>query len=277
MADNSSNVFKKDIDRIYVWTEVREKGFVMAAPHCHPYFELFYTDSGSCSFFIDNNMYDLHRGDFLLIPPRVYHYTRYQLGQCRRSNIFFRECDLSADAAEAMPHGRKFFGATRIFQVPEAYCDKMSALIARMQREERIDDRLSEPMRRALLGALFLLCARECTFLEDMPADIHTTDRQIVKAAQFIGDRYMDDISAADIAAAAGYSPNYLSKKFREAAGTGVHEYLTFIRLQHAALELVSTDDSVTEIAFRCGFSDANYFKDAFKRSYGVTPRAYRK
>ena len=81
----------------------------------------------------------------------------------------------------------------------------------------------------------------------------------------------------ADIAAAAGYSPNYLSRKFREAAGIGVHEYLVFIRLQHAALELITTDDSVTEIALRCGFSDSNYFKDAFKKRYGVTPRAYRK
>ena len=84
-------------------------------------------------------------------------------------------------------------------------------------------------------------------------------------------------ISAADIAKAAGYSPNYLSRRFREAAGIGVHEYLMFIRLQRAALELVSTDDSVTEIALRCGFSDGNYFKDAFKKKYGVTPSKYRK
>ena len=57
----------------------------------------------------------------------------------------------------------------------------------------------------------------------------------------------------------------------------GVHEYLMFVRLQHAALDLVSTGDSITEIALRSGFSDSNYFKDAFKKKYGVTPSAYRK
>ena len=87
----------------------------------------------------------------------------------------------------------------------------------------------------------------------------------------------MEPISAADIASAAGFSPNYLSKRFREAAGIGVHEYLMFVRLQHAALDLVSTGDSITEIALRSGFSDSNYFKDAFKKKYGVTPSAYRK
>ena len=87
----------------------------------------------------------------------------------------------------------------------------------------------------------------------------------------------MERITAADIAAAAGYSPNYLSRRFRSSVGVGVHQYLTFIRLQHAAYELVTTDDRITDIAFRCGFSDSNYFKDAFKKKYGVTPRAYRK
>ena len=80
-----------------------------------------------------------------------------------------------------------------------------------------------------------------------------------------------------EVAAAVGFSPNYLSRKFRQAAGVGLHEYLVFVRLHHAALELVSTRDSIITIALRRGFSDSNYFKDSFKKKYGVTPRAYRK
>ena len=265
------------LDKIFAWRELREEGFVMPSPHCHTFFELFYVESGACSFFIGNNVYDLHEGDFMLIPPQVFHYTRYPYGACRRCNVFFRAGDVGERVKEALPQGEKFFGQIRIFQVPEAYRGQIAELIAGMAREEKICDSLSEPILETLLQQLFLLCCRECTFLEDMPEDIHTTDREIVLAAQFIGQHYMDDISAADIAKAAGYSPNYLSRKFREAAGIGVHEYLMFIRLQRAALELVSTDDSVTEIALRCGFSDGNYFKDAFKKKYGVTPSKYRK
>ena len=39
----------------------------------------------------------------------------------------------------------------------------------------------------------------------------------------------------------------------------------------------LSTTDTITQIALRCGFSDSNYFKDAFKKKYGLTPREYRK
>lgn len=81
-----------------------------------------------------------------------------------------------------------------------------------MFKEERIADGRSEIMLETLLCQLLLLCGRECHFVNDLPDDIHTTDRQIVAAAKFISERYMDDITAADIACAAGYSPNYLSK-----------------------------------------------------------------
>ena len=87
----------------------------------------------------------------------------------------------------------------------------------------------------------------------------------------------MNPITTADVARAVGFSPNYLTRRFREAAGIGLHEYIVFVRLHHAAQELLSTADSITDIALRCGFSDSNYFKDSFKKKYGVTPRNYRK
>ena len=98
-----------------------------------------------------------------------------------------------------------------------------------------------------------------------------------VQAAHYINEHYMNPMTTADVAQAVGFSPNYLSRKFRTAAGIGLHEYLVFVRLHHAALELISTHDSITTIALRCGFSDSNYFKDSFKKKYGVTPRDYRK
>ena len=262
---------------IYVGSEVREAGYVMPEPHCHSDFELFYVESGSCRFFIENNMYDIFSGDFMLIPPEVFHYTRYLSGSCKRTVVhFFRE-DVDESIIKLLPWGENFLNTMRIIQTPEAYREQINLHFSRMLSEKKIADERSAPMLKALFQELLLLCSRECRFLHDLPANIHTTDRQIVQAAQFIRNHYMEHIGAEDIAAAAGYSPNYLSKKFRKSVGVGIHEYLVFIRLQCAALELVTTDDSVTEIAFRCGFSDSNYFKDAFKKKYGLTPRAYRK
>ena len=264
-------------ETIHADSKVREAGFVMAAHHCHPYFELFYVETGGCRFTIENNMYDLYPGDFILIPPYVLHYTRYLFGSCKRNTIFFGEKDISESVKNLLPGKGGFFDEMRIFHVPEAYRKQISLLFSQMITEGKISDDFSFPILEMILQTLFLLCGRVCNFFQDIPAEIHTTDRQILTAAKYISENYTNPITTAEIAAAVGFSPNYLSKKFREAAGIGVHQYLSFIRLKHAAEELITTNDPITEIAFRCGFSDSNYFKDAFKKAYGLAPREYRK
>ena len=276
-TDRTKRVSKESIDRIYVESDIRQPSFVMVNPHCHPYYEMYYIEDGACRFFIDNNMYDLKSGDFLFIPPQIFHFTRYLYGECKKYSLFFREADIEECVKELLPEKHGFLKNTRIIQTPEIYTQQITALLQRMLGEEKIADTKSETMLRFLFQELLLLCSRECNFLQALPIDIHTTESPIVQAAQFISNHYNEHITTADIAAAAGYSPNYLTHKFKESVGVGIHEYLVFIRLQKAAHELISTTDTITEIAFRCGFSDSNYFKDAFKKKYGVTPRAYRK
>jgi len=265
------------ISRVYVDRRTREAGYLMSHHHCHPYFELSYIEHGTCRFFVEDTIYDLHDGDFLLIPPQLFHYTRYLVGSCLRCGVYFRASDLSPELLDTIPNHTAFFSELRIFQAPAAWRRQISVMLDRMASEEQNFDALSPSMLHFQLQELLLLCSRVCSLISDNIADIHTTDRQVLLAARFINEHFRQQITAADIAAASGFSPNYLSRKFREATGIGVHDYLVFIRLRNAAFELISTDDSVTDIALRSGFSDSNYFKDAFKKKYGVTPREYRK
>ena len=264
------------IDRIYAETRVRDAGFVMPSYHCHNYFELFYVESGACRFLAEDHLYDLHAGDFMLIPPQFLHYTRYLCGACKRSTVFFRLEDLDPKMTALLPYDGQFLETLRLFQASLPFQETASGLLARMVAERETDDVLTEFLLPMQLQELLLLCSRNCRFLDDLPAEIPTTDRQILLAARFISEHYMEPITTADIAQAASFSPNYLTRKFREAAGIGVHEYLVYVRLKQAAKDLAATRDTITQIAFRNGFSDSNYFKDAFKKKYGLSPTQYR-
>lgn len=72
-------------------------------------------------------------------------------------------------------------------------------------------------------------------------------------------------------------SPTYYSKKFKQITGVGFKEYLTKTRLYEATELLTHTSLNVTEIAIRCGFNDGNYFGDAFRKEFGLSPLQYRK
>lgn len=67
-----------------------------------------------------------------------------------------------------------------------------------------------------------------------------------------------------------------VSRIFKESTGIGFKEYITAKRLQHACLLLRTTSLSVTAIASRCGFENANYFTVVFRTEYGIPPSKYR-
>ncbi len=264
-------------DGVHGETRKRDAGYVMAAHHCHGCHELFFVQTGRCRYLVNEHIHDLQAGDFILIPPMVLHYTRYVFGSCTRTVLLFRREDVDEAVAERLPHGKQFFDTLRIFKVPPPHLEGIEACLQQIAAEERIDDPFSQLIRKSLLQYLLLACGRVCDFLPETLNDIQTTDPQLVRAARYIRENYMQPLTTEEVARAVGFSPNYLSRKFRTSAGIGLHEYLVFVRLHHAALELVATEDSITTIALRCGFSDSNYFKDSFKKKYGVTPRAYRK
>ena len=274
--ENILSIIASDTDGVHADSRLRDSSFVLTGHHCHSCYELFYVEAGKCRFLINDHIFDMHAGDFYLVPPMTLHYTRFVFGDCRRTVILFREKDILEEVRQGLLSADKSFREAGIFQVPEAYRVQVAGCIKQMTSEEKLNDIHSALIRKICLNGLLLLCARVCRFLSELPADIHTTDRQILQAAYFISAHYMNPINAHDIARAAGFSANHLSRKFLQVTGIGLHEYLVFVRLHHAAMELLTTDDSITAIALRNGFSSSNYFKDAFKHKYGVTPRKYR-
>ncbi len=266
-----------DINRIYIDRRQRSEGYLMGSQHSHPYFELCCIEHGVCRFYIEQSFYDLKTGDCLLIPPHLVHYTDYLSGSCLRSGIYFRLSDVQDDTAAMLPGDFAFLSEPHLVHVPEPYMNQFKDLLTRMVQEESIDDAVTALLLKARLQELFLFLIRCYSFQTESSGRLGTLDQPIRKAILFINSHFRENIDAAAIATAAGFSPNHLSRKFRLETGLGVHEYLTSVRLKNAALELISTDYSITEIATHCGFSDGNYFKDVFKKHYALTPRQYRK
>ncbi|MCR5007782.1 MAG: AraC family transcriptional regulator [Oribacterium sp.] len=267
------------INRIFIDTKSRDRNFEMTEPHIHNHYELFYLNKGSCNFFIKSYFYNMVPGSVLLIPPNTphsVHYTSKQ--QSVRTVVLFREQDV------LFPNMQFIYDTlaeknTYILQIPAMYQVHVEQLIQNMEAEQRFnDERVSPAMLSLCLIQLLVIIRRFSTDIDTSLLDeLHTTNRQLSLAATFIKKNYNQKISLNDIAEASGFSPNYLSRKFKEDTGIGVHEFLTFVRLNKAAIELAHTDHTITEVALNNGFSDANYFKDAFHKAFGLSPRDYRK
>ena len=54
-----------------------------------------------------------------------------------------------------------------------------------------------------------------------------------------------------------------------------IYNYILYRRITRAK-ELMYTDLSLNDIAFKCGFSDYSNFLRAFKKQTGLSPRQYK-
>lgn len=126
--------------------------------------------------------------------------------------------------------------------------------------------------RRAYELAMLLLdhCER---MRQAEPIAGRATIRQVVERAERSGG---GDLTVEQLAAMAGYSRFHFSRLFRESEGMSPHEFLIRLRLRRAVRLLQTTDHPLKWIASETGFGEAAYFCRVFKRSYGVTPGAFR-
>ena len=268
------------INRIFVDTKSRSSEYKMMDPHVHNHYELFYLSKGSCTFLMRSHSYNLVPGSVIIIPPNtphIIHYTSRQ--QSVRTSILFREPDVIFKNIDFIGEMLKDGKHKLILQIPPMYQVHVEQLIRNMEAEQRFNDtKISPTMLSLCLIQLIIIINRFSTGIDtNLIDELHTTNRQVNLAATYINRNYNQRISLSDIADASGFSPNYLSRKFKEDTGIGVHEYLTYVRLNKAAIELAHTDHTITEVALNNGFSDSNYFKDAFHKAYGMSPRDYRK
>ncbi len=99
---------------------------------------------------------------------------------------------------------------------------------------------------------------------------------KIQQAVLFINDNYQTDIRLDTVAGEAGMSPSHFSRIFKKVIGLSYQEYLNSRRITKAKDLLLTSPQSVTEIAATLGFSDATGFGRLFKKLTGQTPSAYR-
>ena len=100
--------------------------------------------------------------------------------------------------------------------------------------------------------------------------------RHLLRARDLIDARYREPLDVPALAKAAHASPAHFTREFRRAFGETPHQYLLTRRMERAASLLRSTDHSVASVCMEVGLTSVGSFTTTFKRTYGMTPTAYR-
>ncbi|MCP1101899.1 AraC-like DNA-binding protein [Aequitasia blattaphilus] len=108
---------------------------------------------------------------------------------------------------------------------------------------------------------------------------LHSQKRilQLKVALEYIESSYQNSITLKEIADTVHMSPKYFCRFFQDMTKRTPIDYLNYYRVERACYKILTTDDSITDIAYNSGFNDLSYFIKTFKKYKGVTPKQYLK
>jgi AraC family transcriptional regulator len=100
--------------------------------------------------------------------------------------------------------------------------------------------------------------------------------KQVQPVLAFAASHLDEDLSLTAMASRVGLSPFHLHRVFSAAACETPKQFTLRLRLARAALLLLTSKDSVLNVALACGFQSHEAFCRAFRRRFGMRPGAYR-
>ena len=123
------------------------------------------------------------------------------------------------------------------------------------------------------------LCAMLILYLENSPdlevkqdSDLYRHILSVIHA-----NVYEKELTVKIIADACFCSVSTVAHVFKQNSAQSLNQYVTKLKMEKAENMLINTNESITEIAYSCGYTDSNYFICVFGRIHGISPLKYRK
>ena len=204
--------------------------------------------------------------------------SRYSAGY---RQIVFRvdptalRCKLEAFVGTTLPRPIEFRPAQTLL-TPQAEMFKRSALFFASEIESFDHEacRLArDEFEQAMLAAFLAGNSHNYSYLLDAPPP-GLTPRQVWLAESFIEANWDQPLTVDSLATVVGVGARSIFKAFKDYRGYSPMAFVKDVRLQRARemLVLAKPGDSVTAIAYRCGFQNHGHFARAYRSRFGESP-----
>ena len=261
---------------VRLWYNYQEEGYKQ---HHHAAMEIIYVVENNYRVIVNEHDFILNPGDFLFIPPNTLH----ELEPKGTGTRYICLIDLSPlrDFMDYQVIGPLLVGgyllnaersAQLYTEVSQLFQEAADAYFAnKMLWESTVYIRLCQ---------ILVRIGRD--HYRNQAAISGTPERAVRKEYEtlaallsWLDTHYSEEISLEDAAERSGFSKYYFTRLFKQITETTFGDYLARKRIS-AACAMLSTDSSITDIAFSCGFNNLTTFNRCFKKYTNCSPSDYR-
>lgn len=244
-------------------------------PHDHDYYEMFLVLKGKARHYVNNRYFPVEENCLIFVRKTdVHDYCDYQKTGLEFLNIAFTEQTF----LETLRYLGKGFDADALLRPefpPQIRLSRSSAEKLHMKIAELYTLPLDQPdlfrcRARALLIEILLNdfsdLSEENT---DVPFWLENACEKMQYPSNFLQgkERFF---------ALCGKTREHATRSLEKYYGLTPSAYLNQLRIAYAGNLLLSSNLSVTDVCFECGFGNVSHFYTCFKKTFGVTPMEYR-
>lgn len=249
-----------------------------APPRVSDYFTLFLMLSGSMVVTLGEKVYQLGTDDILVINPR----QQFQIKSTEKNLLLSLRISRTPMTAHFKENWLPYIACSSSDEKNAANDEKFQQLREALAHLMAVYFKQKDTNELEIYQHFFTVLTQLVKgFKKEVVPDIlpltSVADERLKQVLDQIQKDYDQPLSLETLAASSGISYYHLSRSFKKQLGITFTEYLTQIRLMHAAEALVLTSYSVIQVALNSGFSNTKTLHQVFKKQYGLTPANYRR
>lgn len=253
--------------------------------HTHDFSELVIILGGRGTHITRYSRFELFAGDVFVINGETTHGYENPV-DLHLINILYRPELLTKNAADltALPGYHVLFNLEPKFRENHQFNSKLHLTPRQITEITPLIKEIENELKSDKPGRLFMATARFYSLLGQL-CRMYSTDevshgRQLLrigKALSVLENSLQKLVTLTELTELTAMSVSTLNRTFKEATGYSPIEYHLRIRIKKASAILCSSSLNITEIAYRTGFDDSNYFSRQFKKIMGISPLEFRK
>lgn len=252
-------------------------GRMSTEPHYHDCVEMVYVSRGTVESFFDNGWHTVSAGELLFMPPTVIHRFVSHDDTSLQTVIGFKDeliC-LSDRDEEFLLRPYLTDAVSTGYIISENVCPKICEIITGLSEGDSLRDMSCFELDSAVLalyGCIYEIWKRE-GLLRSLPKRSLYAE----EISNYVSENFSRKISARDIVSKMNISYSYFSKILSREFCMSFGDLVISKRIESAKTLLLSSDKTVAEIAYECGFASSSAFICNFKSRTGKTPSAFRR
>lgn len=255
--------------------------------HRHNFVELLYVYKGRCQQFIENlhQMVTLEEGDLFVLNQNVVHGLLQKEKEAVLIKIiipanllaheFIRNLDKNSEIADFWTNAKSRKNENYHYMHYTGCTGDAKLFVEKMMMEYYLHQHKSEEAIRSYLQLLLICLEREGENYDQCKYKISQNAADIGKMTEYIYENSAT-VTLEELAKVFSFNSSYLSRMIRKNCGMSFLELVRESRLEKAAMLLVSTRDTVEEIARMVGYRNSTPIYQGIREKFGMSPTEYR-